>query len=801
MKLNPLFKLAVVSGVEEAIKLHLLRGDDVDARDLSGATPLILAAAKGRVAAIRLLLSSGADPKLIDNNGMDALAHAIQQGCEDGITLLRDALTSVVLDEKSSCSSSINPDLHSVTNFTSPITFQNSDGVLIDNAPLQQSLSEDWEVEEEVLAPEGDETVVQNSRQLHARIGRHKVINRDEDWDDMDLYLPPRATSLALHDETESVKTLLLAAMREGCVSENVVIRACLNFDGSRNEDAERTLTFVIGELEAEVLDSAIICSLHPFEPTIVEEHDLEEAIQFSEDLASGRNDPSRFYLKSIAGDLLDAEEEITLGREMEEAGRDAMSALAQCPIGLAALFDVATRVSRGEVDVAYFCSGQEPYSEDSEISSLVSGPDQSEDDEASGANVETVFFLNTVASIQASLGDVSKVTDHLEKLCLTRAFLTELASLANSSVMGKEFVSALNRQAKARDRMILANLRLALSIAKKYLWSGLPFDDLVQEANIGLIKAVERFDWRKGFRFSTYATWWIRQKVSRAISDFDRVVRAPVHIQETSRTVLRDKDAVEQKLGRPESEYETARRVGIPISKTRLLLSIFDEVESLDTTDPETGFSRVDGLIDSTTPNPLDIAEHSSLQATLLVLLEELDERSREIIMLRFGLMGHEAMTLEEVGLHYSVTRERIRQIESKAMRKLSHRNKREILWPFMGDRHDPSIKEDPSAIDLSSNFEIDKENDLLNAAVCTHTDSPGRDNYDQQASSQLTPLKSYLIEQALRLGLQVEDRRDEGGRLSITVPYGSAPYLRSFGSRLLDAGFQRYDGDIFAL
>lgn len=771
MKLNPLFKLSIVSGVAEAIKLHILRGDDTNARDDSSATPLILAAARGRAEAIRLLLDSGADPKLVDRNGMDALAHAIKHGCEESISLLRDAVARVVPDEQPLSGNSQNPDPQCEINIASPIACQASEVLSFDDEPLQQMLSDDWEAEKELVAPEGDKTVARAARQLHECIGRHKAFNRDEDWQDMDLYLPLRAAPLSVDDGAESIRGLLLVALREGEVSEAAVIHACLNPDESRNEDSERLLAIVVGELGASVAEWAALYRPHSFEPTIAEEHDLAEAVQFAEDLASGRNDPFRFYFKNIRGDLLNAEEEISLGREMEEAGREAMFALAQWPIGLSVIFDAANRVAKREADVGYFSSGQESPSEDERPSSLVTAFDTLEkEDEASSVSADSAFFLNTVACIERSKGDVRKVIESLEKLCLTRSFLSELGSRAESSEVGREFVSALNRQAKARDRMILANLRLALSIAKKYLWSGIPLDDLVQEANIGLMRAVERYDWRKGFRFSTYATWWIRQKVSRAITDSDKVVRAPAHIQETSRTVLRERTTVENHLGRPESEYETAQRIGMPISKTRLLLSVFDEVESLDAIDPETGLSGIDGLIDSITPDPSDVAEHSSLRATLLGLLGELDERSREIILLRFGLAGDEAQTLEEVGLRYSVTRERVRQIESKAMRKLSHRNKREILWPFIGDKHDPNANEDLSVFDSQSSDQTEPDQSPINAGGFLQAKADSTDNPEQFESSHLAILKSDLVEQALKLGLKVEDLRDDGGGDSLS-------------------------------
>lgn len=742
-RLNPLLKLAAISGVETAIKLHIRRGDDLDARDGSGSTPLILAAGKGRKGAVRLLLDAGADPTLVDESGMDALAHAVKGGCSDTIAVLVDALARVTAlepasgfspqgvempDDDTEVASPDRPAKQLPSPVAPPVAEMQSDEyggepeaelvveargelvrsveiacnevvseyvaevVLLDGEPLDELFQDDWEAEEEVLAPEGDETVAVAARQVHENIGRHKVVDRDEDWGDVDLHLPVRAAPLARDEGTGAVRSLLLAALREGMLPEGDLIEICLNADGSRNEEAERLLAMVAGELGANIVEWTGAEEPFRAEPTLEEECLLTDAVEFAEDLASGRNDPFRYYSKDIRGDLLTAEEEIALGREMEEASHAALSALALWPEGLSALVDAAARVARREADVGGFCAGPEPSSDDEPTSRTNSAIDESDEDDEPELDEDALFFVNAVAAVEIAQGDVRRTTEALEKARLTRGFLLELAGMAEGGCAGRGFVDALNRQGAARERMILCNLRLAFSIAKKHLWSGIPLDDLVQEANIGLMKAVERFDWRRGFRFSTYATWWIRQQVSRSIADTGRVVRAPVHIQETARKVLRERQEAEIHLGRAETIVETARRVGMSSAKVRMLISMFDDVASLNEIDPDTELPRAEGLVDANATDPAEVAERASLRAILLGMLDDLDERSREVILLRFGLTGKDVMTLEEVGQHFGVTRERVRQIEVKAMRRLSHRNKQEILWPFMGEGYAPA-------------------------------------------------------------------------------------------------------------
>lgn len=878
-KLNQLLRLAAISGVETAIKLHIRRGDDLDARDSSGATPLILAAGRRRKGVVRLLLDAEANPMLVDQSGMNALDHAVKGGCSETIAILTEAVAlftaaepvaepivskfenelkvelealppmvetldaeaSPIVKEPLEVVTSVNhlraTEIHGGTFFpdkssssTSVITPEVKPSLLVlDDGPLENFCTDDWEAEEEVSAPSGDDTVAEVARKVHEAIGRHKVVDSDENWADVDLYLPVRAAPLVRNEEGAEVRKLLLAALREGMISEARLIDVCSNADGSRNEEAERLLAFVAQELGATVVEWTGLDE-PPFlsDASMQEERLLTEAVEFAEDLASGRNDPFRFFSKGISGDLLDAEEEIALGREMEEAGREALYALASWPKGLLAVFDAADRVASGEADAESFTAGPETSSDKEPDPGLVGTAE--EEDGQSELDQEAAFFVNAVAVVKACGGDARRAADALEAARLTRGFLMKLADEASADQAARDFVESLTRQAKARERMILSNLRLALSIAKKFLWSGIPFDDLVQEANIGLMKAVERYDWRRGFRFSTYATWWIRQQVSRSIADVCRVVRAPVHIQDTARKVLRERELAEARHGRPETESETARRIGMTIGKTRMLLAMFEDAVSLDEIDPESGLSRVESLIDERSLDPESSAERASLRRTLLGMLENFDKRERNLILMRFGLMGGEPMTFEEVGRYFGVTRERIRQIESKLMRRLSHRNKREILWPFMGDRYAPDCtsSSNPSKAETSVGaddklLQIDEPSETLESVIekvspsfppirpeqeAQRVDLPIRDaklsfSYEYGSSTQASALTddraSRIADQARMLGLSVEDRRAEGGVLRIVVPFASSPTIEMFGRKLLAYGFHKIQRDVF--
>ena len=249
-----------------------------------------------------------------------------------------------------------------------------------------------------------------------------------------------------------------------------------------------------------------------------------------------------------------------------------------------------------------------------------------------------------------------------------------------------KELQRDVDLGSDAKKRLAEANLRLVVSIAKRYVGRGMLFLDLNQEGNLGLIKAVEKFDYRKGYKFSTYATWWIRQAITRAIADQARTIRIPVHMVETINKLIRVSRQLLQELGREPSPEEIAEEMNMPVERVREILKISQEPVSLETPIGEEEDSHLGDFIkDDNVPIPADAAAFTLLKEQLEEVLGTLTEREQNVLTLRFGLEDGRARTLEEVGKEFNVTRERIRQIEAKALRKLRHPSRSRKLKDYL--------------------------------------------------------------------------------------------------------------------
>ena len=310
----------------------------------------------------------------------------------------------------------------------------------------------------------------------------------------------------------------------------------------------------------------------------------------------------------------------------------------------------------------------------------------ETEEGEQEGAEAEGVE-----SEEEDSLTDI-KVPDGVSLDDPVRMYLKEIGKIAllnaeQEQALAMKIISGTEAEAtEAKKRLAESNLRLVVSIAKRYLGRGMQFLDLIQEGNLGLLKAVDKFDCTKGFKFSTYATWWIRQSITRSIADQARTIRIPVHMVETINRLVRTQRQMIQELGREPTPEELAERLNTPVARIRDIMQISQEPVSFETPIGEEEDSHLGDFIqDDNSQVPVDAAAERLLHEQLMSVIDQLSERERKVLLLRFGLLDGKPRTLEEVGKKFNVTRERIRQIEAKALRKLRHPSRSRQLKDYL--------------------------------------------------------------------------------------------------------------------
>ena len=312
--------------------------------------------------------------------------------------------------------------------------------------------------------------------------------------------------------------------------------------------------------------------------------------------------------------------------------------------------------------------------------------PEDGEDDDIDPVDIEDIEReeIDVDAEMTSALEGVS-IEDPV-RMYLKEIGKVPLLSAAEEIELAKKMEEGGPEGEAAKKKLAEANLRLVVSIAKRYVGRGMLFLDLIQEGNLGLIKAVEKFDYHKGYKFSTYATWWIRQAITRAIADQARTIRIPVHMVETINKLIRVSRQLLQELGREPLPEEIAEEMNMPVDRVREILKISQEPVSLETPIGEEEDSHLGDFIqDENVPVPAEAAAFTLLKEQLVEVLGTLTEREQKVLCLRFGLEDGRARTLEEVGKEFNVTRERIRQIEAKALRKLRHPSRSRKLKDFL--------------------------------------------------------------------------------------------------------------------
>lgn len=719
--LSPLFRMAILTGVTVAVQVQVRQGADVNARDDQGRSPLMLAASRGHAEICRLLVEAGADPSLRDDNGNDALAVAIAHGKRAAEAVLREYLPVRPVAEPlpEHAGANAESDEFDLSVWEEDVENPPPPGdptCVAEAGGLQQLISrhvpidtdEDWS-DVEINLPEllggrrrrtldGDDEGMASIRALFLaglRDGRIPI-RRIAD------VIPGLQRSVAYPDGR--------ARLRRG---DDPTPR---HMDEEEQPDVwfEAKLRTVLEDLGIVVDESPIAPDIScppDSEPDDEVDDQVAEALAFLRNLDSPSAEPLAHYVRDMGEKkVLSREEETALGRVIETGMKEALGAVARSPAALAEIFSAAERVERGELPLDAMVDGDgsgDGAADHSDLDAPSVDDDVTEDeddgDDEAGASVGVMPAgdgsvlppippdlqerLTRIRDIHGGLARVSAgagvehsrlldaMRDELFALGLSAEFLARLRDIVGRDAAAGEarrlMAFGLDKARQAKLELAEANLRLVVWVAQKF--GGLPLLDRIQEGNIGLLKAVERFDYRRGFKFSTYAIWWIRQAISRALDDSLRTIRVPVHMAGDVRKVRKAFDTATTLMGRSPTAAELAGTLSMHEDRVRKILRVPEEPVSLDVADGDGSFPA-DDIEDGAAVNAEDVVIQASLRAAMRDSLNSLKPKEAAILRMRFGIGMDDAHTLEEVGQKFGVTRERIRQVEAKALRNLRH-------------------------------------------------------------------------------------------------------------------------------
>ncbi len=641
--LNPLFRLAVLSGSEAAVQLHARRCHDINERDSEGRSALILAVVSGYAHCCKVLLEAGADPKLPGTDGLDAMSLAIRAGRAD----LKELVARYI-----------------------PLPVQNPEIEAVDD--------ELWIEEPEASVPAHDASCFENAIRFQNSVSDYVFVDEDEDWSDVYIDLPE--TSNYSPDVDDQLRDFLESAMRTCRSSHKEVYDLAMNLSGE--DEAHLTvsrITVLLGDAGV-ILDEIGCLDGHRPDPKDRLNFSLSESMEFLRDLENPITEPFNCFVRDTGRrKLLSSEREAQLAMEIEKGFEKAAQELSFCSAAIMEVFRIGDLVIAGKTPLEAVVDSDRArrcLSEPDELKPELAATDTKDERLNRFISQMEVLRRKSICGSRAEIGSA------LCELHLSSGILGRLAktAIASGSVSRAEAVcDALKTVEGAVDEFFSCNIRLVIQIARRYVRPATPLSDLIQEGSTGLLKAIGRFDWRKGYRFSTYATWWIRQTVSRAMANDGRLIRLPVHVGEAMRIFSRTVNGMRQEFGREPSWEEVAARLTWSVKKVHRHSTYAEDIVSLDSAveEPDSEQFMESGSLS-------EKFSQWELSRRIEALLLSLSRKEAEVIKARFGIGTGCEQTLEEIGTQFNVTRERIRQIEAKALIKLRHPVRRAILRDF---------------------------------------------------------------------------------------------------------------------
>lgn len=695
---QPAVRFTLQRGNARSVKALLERGFDPEQTDRDGRTPLMIAAAAGNVDACKILLSAGADPTRVDPSGRNALRHAVDNGKTDAFLVLAEPRAPT---RTAPARQPGPPEPETIPPPSAPteVPAVRQRGTTRSNAVPLSSPDDDpipdgseWIEAKPPERPADDRDSLKSFAGSQAALSGNGSKRMGGDWSDVDLRLPvvqPLRTvgaklSLLDTEVRQNIRMLLVRALADGRIHRDDILTAAERVvdDGTKDRIVEAIET-VLGDLGCVLEDDEIGPLVRPGgRPSGPHDaSEVDEAMAAVEEAAPFVTRAWECHLKDVARHgLLDADEETLLGRRIRDGRSEALAIVARCPSAVASIIERG-RLAIGDRDL----TGRLLDLDDrSSRSSRQEGSDGGSADEGDPAE-RLAGWCSRLADLLPELAapgcgvpppDLARmVRSVLEEVPLHLQVFERLTAIEGRDPIESRMIDALGSQLRrvvdARNRMAASNLRLVAFFARRYARSGMDREDLVQEGYLGLMRAIERFDPDRGNRFATYAGWWIRQSMTRAIADKVRTIRVPVHAWEQ----LRRMDRFLERELRPSEPTagEVAAALDLPEHQVRKLMKVPTEPVPI-VRDDEVSFLSGDPWSAGLPPSQEEVLAEKQMQRVVRSAVNDLPPRLARVVSLRFGLDGSGEKTLEEVGTVFGVTRERIRQMEAKALQRLAH-------------------------------------------------------------------------------------------------------------------------------